>query len=269
MLDNSNILKRSPSIRCHITDLINSEYSEEEKAIYTIFGKIRRVRIVGNLIIKKISQTEDPNPEDSMIKTQDDKNMRINFLINDGTGNLWFTVWDSNADNYQDYKPGDLVQIVGTVRYYNGKTSINVEFINKYDNPNYEVLHELEMIKYIKISGKKSQIESSNIDNDLKMEEEDIDNFISSEQTSENFEFEDFDELDEFSSDSLSFNEIELEEMVIDFIKKNDHGDGVSVDKIRSGLNKSKDVIEEILKRLTMNTKIYSLSTGIYKLYID
>ena len=101
------------------------------------------------------------------------------------------------------------------------------------------------------------------------MEEEDIDNFISSEQTSENFEFDDFDELNEFSSDSLSFNEIELEEMVIDFIKKNDHGDGVSADKIRSGLNKSKEVIEEILKRLTMNTKIYSLSTGIYKLYID
>ncbi len=262
--------KRAPSIRCRIIDLNNGIYDEEEKGIHTIYGLIRRARIVGNLIYKKVTDTEEYNTEDSMIKTQEGENTKMILLVDDGSAILWINLWGINPDNYQNINSGDLIQIVGTVKKKNNDRIIFYPNIfNRYDNPNYETLHILEMIKYIK-EKKKSTIPISN--NQEELTEDDIDSFIKSELISENKSGIDknfSDEFDEDESEELNYDKEEIEETIFEIIKNYDNGDGVSIKIVikNSGINKN--IIEETLRKLSLNTKIYSTKNGNYKIYND
>ncbi|MFW9895813.1 MAG: hypothetical protein ACFFD7_08415, partial [Candidatus Thorarchaeota archaeon] len=53
--------KRNPAIHCWIKHITDSRYDENQNIFHTIFGKVKRVRIIGTIIRKteEISEIDD------------------------------------------------------------------------------------------------------------------------------------------------------------------------------------------------------------------
>ena len=56
------IFKRYPAIRCWIKHILEGFYDENERILYSIFGKLKRIRMV-TTIINKISKNFQTQPE--------------------------------------------------------------------------------------------------------------------------------------------------------------------------------------------------------------
>jgi len=79
----------------------------------------------------------------------------------------------------------------------------------------------------------------------------------------EQYSSEEFGEFDNFIND---IDEDELEEKIVKIIKSHDQGDGVELNTIVEIIGGNLDLIEDILKKMCLNTKIYKISNNIYKL---
>lgn len=264
---------RTPSQRCRIADLVKGLYNEDEKTISTVFGPIRRARLVCHLIYKKITSNQSDDST-SMIKSTDENAERLSFLIDDGSGKLWITLWNTKSSFYQNIDRGDLIHTVGTVKKKNdGGVIFYPDFIAKITDPNIELLHELEMIKFIKNNGKSAFNEDVSYQNPME-EDENIENMIQLQEKEEIIdktptitnEFDEFEDLDDFG-ELDDFDQSELEDAIITTIENNDDGDGVSVGRIVKKLGISEDLVIDLLKKLSLNTKVYTTNSGKYKIY--
>lgn len=268
-MSKSLIYKRLPAIYCRIIDLQNGIYEENEKILYTAFGPIKRVRIISNIIFKKISLNSEENFEESMIKSDDQDNVKTSFLIDDGTGNIWVNFWGTDPNQYNNFNSGDLVQFVGTVKKNDQKNlTIYSNFINKLDDPNYETLSILEMVKSIRKNGKYIYKEKNN--NKIEINQNDINKFIGIEGNIEPNQRPSQNTLDNNQKIENILDEDEIGEKIIEIISKNDKGDGVGLQIILNNLEiEQQDLIQDIITRLCLNTKIYSIKEDIYKLYLE
>ena len=70
--------KRSPAIRCWIHHILEGKYSEEIRSLYTIFGEIKRIRIVATIIRKREIMMNQVAGEDGFI---DDETQPYDELI--------------------------------------------------------------------------------------------------------------------------------------------------------------------------------------------
>ena len=146
-MENEQKYIRTPSKRCRIIDLLTGEYDENNKEIKTILGFIRRVRIYGN-VIKKITHISNGENNESMIRNAQGQNIRISFLIDDGTGSFWMNLFSISEEKYNYINEGDLVHIVGIVKKdENGNLLIFPDFIQKIEDINFEILHLLNLIE--------------------------------------------------------------------------------------------------------------------------
>lgn len=264
--------ERTPSQRCRICDLEIGFYDEEDKSISTIFGNVRRARIVGHLIYKKVSSS-DNSDSTSMIKSTNENDERISFLIDDGTGEIWITLWNTRSSYYRDYQNGDIIHTVGNVKKKaDGGILFYPDFISKVEDPNYELLHELEMIDYI-IQNSKEQVVLDQTEKQVSENTDDIDNMILLQEDDEatatsDSASDDFDDFDDFEADPLDdFDQSELEDAILLTIEKNDRGDGLSTKQIVQKVGITEDLVIDLLKKLSLNTKVYTTSSGNYKIY--
>lgn len=260
--------KSASTIRCRIVDLKEGIYSKDEKGINTIYGLIKRTKIVGTVIFKKIQS--NPNQEEEMIKSSQGSSKRLSFQIDDGTSIIWVNFWNVSEKLDQRIMRGDLVQVVGRVSTYNDIVQINGEIVNKIDNPNEEMLHELEMIKFLKKNGKRDLSLIKNVEKESifieEIEEESFEKPSNSKKTEfkeEKYNSEEFGEFDDFTDD---IDEDELEEKLVKVIKSHDKGDGVELNILIGIIGGNVDLIEDILKKMALNSKIFKISKNIYKL---
>lgn len=107
-----------------ISDILNSELDEEKEIIITPFGKKDKVKVLGTVIDKE------------------DKGEITSLYINDGSGTLRATIFDK-----LDIKIGVLIDLLGKVKKYNNLKYLSVFSFNKLEDPNWEMLRELEIIK--------------------------------------------------------------------------------------------------------------------------
>lgn len=273
MESNSAKLKRLPAIRCRIKDLDLGTYNEQEKVLSTIFGNIKRARLYGILLFKKISENKDDvDINETMIKSVEENTNRISFLIDDGSGSIWINLTEKNIDYYENLNPGDIIHTVGYVKKRNDKVVFYADFVTRVKDPNSELIHLLEMIKKIKLQGK-FKIDSIN-NNELlpSISEEDIDRFIKQQpeithNANSSKSMDEFDEFDMVDENNPHINEENFEQLIIDYISRNDQGDGVSFNSIVSHLGIDKKKVENSLKRLSINMKIFTTISGNYQIY--
>lgn len=274
MESNSSKIKRSPAIRCRIKDLELGTYNEQDKFISTIFGNIKRARLYGILLFKKVNENKDETDiNETMIKSVEENANRISFLIDDGSGSIWINLTEKNIDYYENLNPGDLIHTVGYVKKRNEKVIFYADFITRVKDPNLELIHLLEMVKKIKSQGK-SRIETIK-DKELdtsSISEEDIDMFIKNQpemtqSVISSKAFDEFDEFDKLNEEESSLKRENIEQEILNFIEKNDEGNGVSLNSIVSNLGVEKRIVENSLKKLSINTKIYTTRSGNYQLY--
>jgi RPA family protein len=156
-MSESKTYKRFPAVRCWITHLLNGKYSTENKSLYTIFGQVKRVRIIATITEKREIINDKVSGESSFLDEEEEITTRIEFDLDDGTGLIRATLWHENPEKYQHFKEGNIVDIIGKIRNWQGFTSISPEIIKSVKDPNKLLLRDSEIIKRIK-SGEIQQI---------------------------------------------------------------------------------------------------------------
>jgi hypothetical protein len=127
-----------PAIRCWIKHLLEGKFNPENNSMFTIFGEIKRVRLFGTII--------DKSEFISKNTTSNEEKVNLRYSIDDGSGLIDAIKWEVNSDRYEKFNKGDIVSLVGRVNKWNEIPQVTLGHINKIENPNFNLLHESEII---------------------------------------------------------------------------------------------------------------------------
>ena len=158
-MSNSQGFKRYPAIRCWITHVLEGTYIPEERILETLFGKVKRIRILATIL-----KNEEYIFTDSFEEEQN--KVGLKFTLDDGTGIIVALTKDSEKEQFKNASKGDIVDIVGIItNSRKGSFIISpTEVIRKIENPDYKLLRDAEIIEKIQLM-KKSKLIKKNISN--------------------------------------------------------------------------------------------------------
>ncbi|WP_371801941.1 hypothetical protein [Candidatus Lokiarchaeum ossiferum] len=263
--------KRHPAKRTFIGDLIEGQWNDEEKILSTRYGNLKRVRLCGTLINKK--EVVEQNSEDSFLAESFESNSRLSFQIDDGTGQLWGTIWGIEQNEYDHLLKGDLIDFVGIVRFYKSNVAVTAEFVRKIKDPNNLIYHNLEVLRKRKLD------QSFEISKSPQNDFTDFDFNPTEEKTIPNIqEFESQspppmkinpvrDQVITKSNESAVFDNLDQNDQIVDYILKQDSGDGVSIKQIAEHFSIEINHLQSILEQLSQDVRIYKSQPGHYSSY--
>lgn len=141
--------KRNPAIHCWIKHIEESKFNENENIFLTIFGKVKRVRLIATIIEKNEKLIESDEFE---IELEDESkaNVRLILSLDDSTGLIRAYKDKVDPESYSVYDVGDIVDVVGRVSKRGGYMSLWIEIIKKVEEPNFVLLRNAEIINRIK-----------------------------------------------------------------------------------------------------------------------
>ncbi len=141
--------KRNPAIHCWIRHIEEGKYDENENCFLTIFGKVKRIRLIATIVEKK-EKVIEPDEFETGLEEELTANVRVFFNLDDSTGLIRAVKDRVNPDNYNIYDVGDIVDVVGRVSKKGGYISLWIEIIKKVEEPNLILLRNAEIINRIK-----------------------------------------------------------------------------------------------------------------------
>lgn len=249
-MSESKTYKRFPAVHCWIRHLLNGKYSTETKSLYTIFGQVKRVRIIATIKEKREILNDKVSGESSFLDEEEEITSRIEFDLDDGTGLIRSTLWHENPEKYEGFIEGNIVDIIGKIRNWQGFTSISPEIIKIIKDPNRILLRDSEIIKRIKSGDIKQipEISGEAFDYEDMTEELDVDSL--------------FGEDNNMNVDDSSISK-ELLLMIKEYSKD---GNGVSFEVLSKKFKLSEKKLRDYLKDLEKNNKIYG-NDNIYQAY--
>ncbi|MFX1498732.1 MAG: OB-fold nucleic acid binding domain-containing protein [Promethearchaeota archaeon] len=227
--------KRLPAIRCWIKHIVEGKFSIENNMLRTIFGTIKRVRIYGTIIEKRIKVSSH---DSSSQYNNKESNVRIEFDIDDGTGLIQANKWDINPELYNHFEKGSLVEIIGLISYKYETISISIEIMKNIENVNIILLRDSEMIKKLK-SYEKHFIEENDLDSELKFLTQPVNN------------------SDDFKGNVLS---------IIEKFSRSERG--ISFKKLLQLIDIPEEKLRRHIRELEMESKIYQSEENIYQSYL-
>ena len=130
-------VKRMTAKKVMIKHLVNGKWVKsdgtEPSFVVTTYGdKVSRARILGTVVAKFISEDESYGT----------------ITIDDCTETIRAKTF-TTVKPIEEFNVGDVVDVIGRVREYNGEIYIMPEVIRKVDDPNFELLRKLEIAKTI------------------------------------------------------------------------------------------------------------------------
>ncbi|MFX0019190.1 MAG: hypothetical protein ACFFAK_02010 [Promethearchaeota archaeon] len=232
--------RRLPAIRCWIKHLLEGQFIDEKNMLNTIFGSVKRVRIIGTIIEKKLKVINQMSNDSTSQYNDEISNARIELELDDGTGLIRANIWRANPKSHNELNKGDLVDIIGLINYKYDNLSISTELIKKIENPNKLLLRNAEIIKKIKF-GKEDVVQetvhkTSNID------------LLLFEQSSES--------VDKFKEKIFSIIE-----------NFSQSGKGISFTDLLKKIDISEDKLRRYIRDLEMESKIYQAEENFYQTY--
>ncbi|NVM19205.1 MAG: hypothetical protein HWN80_15950 [Candidatus Lokiarchaeota archaeon] len=243
----------SPAIRCWVKHLVEGMYNAKEKSLFTIFGALKRIRLVATITNKEeflSKKTSDINSPTEDIST----NLRLE--LDDGTGIISAVKWDIDPEKYKDINIGDLVDILGRVGYFNEKAQISyIKSVRKIPDPNYALLREAEVIKKIKFG------EIQEIPN-LKEGDSDIDEDSFFDNISNDI---DIDKL--FGESEPSKVDTIKEDIFSTIYEYSQDGNGISLEELQTRLKIPENKLRTYINDLVMESRIYPTEENIYQSY--
>lgn len=144
------MIERQTAKKVRVREIMNGSFVKKE-GLEPSFVKIEsgeeisRARILGTVVSKFVA--EDGN--------------YASVTIDDGTDTIRLKVFKTTKP-LDALESGDMVDVVGKVREYEGETYIIPEVARKIENPNFELLRRLELIyKYKGIKKAKDLVEKN------------------------------------------------------------------------------------------------------------
>jgi len=232
-----------PAIRCWVKHLLEGKYNAEKKSLFTIFGVLRKIRLVATIT----------NREDFVSnRSTGELSTNLRFELEDGTGLISAVKWDVDLDKYNDLNQGDIVDILGRVGFYGDTAQIsNIKLIKKVKDPNYILLRDTEIIKKIK-SGDIHEIPI-----DFETDEE-----FSFENTSDEIR------IDKIFGEDQPSEVDKLKEKIFSIIYEySQDGNGISLKELQLKLQVPENKLRTYINDLAMESRIYPTEENIYQSY--
>jgi RPA family protein len=120
------------AFKVRVSDLSSGKLVQEENTSYLLSKdnrKLARFRIMATVIDKFISKD----------------NAYAIVTLDDSTETIRVKAFKGDVKKLSILEPGDLIDVVGNAREYEGELYINPEIITKIENPNWELLRKLEL----------------------------------------------------------------------------------------------------------------------------
>ncbi|MHA2430824.1 MAG: hypothetical protein ACXACC_07310 [Promethearchaeota archaeon] len=232
--------RRLPAIRCWIKHLREGQFMDERNMLNTIFGSIKRVRIMGTIVEKKLKAINQMSNNTTPQYNNEISNTRVEFELDDATGLVRANIWGTNPKSHKELNKGDLVDIVGLINYKYDNLSISTEIIKKIVNPNELLLRNAEIIKKIKFG-------KINVFQETEHEKSNIDLLLFEQPTNG---------IDQFKEKVFS---------IIDNFSQS--GNGISFIDLFNKIEISEDKLRRYIRDLEMESKIYQSEENFYQTY--
>jgi len=234
---------RFPAIRCWIKHILDGYYDEIENLSHTIFGKVKRVRLIATIRDKYEFPSFDSETTSN-----------INLELDDGTGLIRAFKWKVEPEEIARYEIGNLAYFIGVLQTRKGVTSLRIEIIKIITDPNEFLLHDVMIIKKIK-SGEIVEIPIV----DQKLNE--IGN-----------EFGEYDDNSiispENSQQALDDNKTEdsIKEMIFSIIEENSHnGKDTHLKELKIKMQITENKLKRYIRDLEQTSKIYMSDENVYQ----
>jgi RPA family protein len=239
--------KRVVAKKVRILDIVNGTFFHGNKLemkpnyVITPFGeKISRVNLIGTVIDIFISEDENYG----------------SFTIDDGTASIRAKVFGKDVELVKKLSNGNLVNLIGKVKEYNGETYVAAEVVRKLEDLNHEILRKLEILKNLKEKKKILEELKSLIE---KMPEEEMKEYVKKKYG-----------LDEESLNVVRTNlkvlkEIDYKPKILEIIASMDKGNGVEMGKIFEMVDLPERVVENAVNELLSSGDLFEPRPGFLK----
>ncbi len=229
--------KRNPAIHCWIKHILEGQYDINEKFFYTIFGHVKRIRIIATIIDKREKLIEPAEP-DMILEENIDSNIRIEFDLDDGTGTIRATIRNIELEKFKDFNKGDIVEVMGRVSKYRDFVSLWIEYVKKVEEPNLTLLRNAEIINRIK-SGEIQEIPEI-INNNLEEFSDEIDVTTL------------------FESETDTSERDNIKEKIYLLVKQSSaEGKGINFEMLKQEISLSDNELRTLLNDLVLESRIY------------
>lgn len=129
------VRKRATAYKVRISDLVSGKWVEKPDGRYVLTGsglEVQRARVMGTVVDKFVN----PQSEYGSI------------TIDDGTETIRVKVWRVQSSQLESVQTGDIVDVIGKVRQYRDEIYLLPELIISVDDPNWELVRELEIMAF-------------------------------------------------------------------------------------------------------------------------
>ena len=191
------------------------------------------------------------------------------ITIEDGSGNIEIRFFDDDKINTLNIS--DTVLSIARPRRYNEKLYLSPRMVKKVEDEKRLKLRKtkkeffslwLDKISKEEVNTKESNSESENKENKIEVNKETVKNNEDEKETID-FDLEDKDEDDEVSNEAKdAIEESNGKKELLQYIKKNDPGDGADYEKIIDEFGMK---IDEKLNKLLEEGDIFEVRAGKYK----
>lgn len=245
---------RSTANKVKIEDLTHGDYvhSPEGEPNYLVTPwdqKVLRINMIATVV-------------DTFVRDDGDY---ATLTLDDGSETIRAKAWSEETEEMQEFEVGDLVNVIGKVREYEGEIHLVPETIREVENPNWGLVRELEILE-----NRKEFLEEGNIpDFEEEEAEEEIEEIqISTSETGESEEIGAVETLGE-PSDKEAEEETqvseEMKDKVLLALDKLEGEDGATIKDLAAEVDESTTGTEEAVGVLLNEDKIYEPIAGRFK----
>lgn len=235
---NDEIRKRFTAYKVSLGLLANGniEFEQEKFSKIVVSNKeISRVNIIATVVDKYVSREKS----------------YISITIDDGTGYITARAFSDSIEMLKNIEIGDTITVIGLLRYFNNELYITPEIIKSID-AKWLLVRKLELTKeYGKL-----------YENSQKKEEfKEQTNIQQNEFKNNSAEKIETDESENVETEIIEIPQ-SVRNMILEFIEKNENGDGINVDKLIMSLNSDVEEIKREIIELLEEGTIYEPKPG-------
>jgi RPA family protein len=243
-------IRRQTAMRVRISDLVNSKFVHKEglepSYILTDLGqRIFRVKLVGTVVDKFMS--EDGNYS--------------SITLNDDTNSIRIKAFKDDVNVFNNIELGDHALIIGKAKEYAEENYIIPEIVRKIQDPNYETLHKLEVLKTVLTQ--KKVLDIINKEKGKFSDLDELKKYLSKEYNIEDHISEG---IIETFMQADQIKEKDYKPLILETIGKLDKGEGIEILKLIKESKVPENIFNEVITELLTDGVCYEPSPGVIKI---
>lgn len=130
------VVERGTASKVCIKDVVDGKFIksgqqwEPNYLVTSLNERISRIRVMATVVSKFVSEDQK----------------YASLTLDDASETITVRTFREDVDLLRDVKPGDIADVVGKIKEYDGEKYVAPECIRKIDDPNWELVRKLELL---------------------------------------------------------------------------------------------------------------------------